>query len=158
MNPQDPLAQLHPLREPELIGWWPLAPGWWLLLALLALALAGLGWYLLRRYRADAYRRQGLRQLAVIFSDYEASQDTRRYLQEVNALLKSVALRSYNRREVASATGTPWVEFLNRSCRGGAGFDNGFARALYSTDPAGLDITALHSSARRWITRHGVTA
>ena len=117
MYPRDPLAQLHPLREPELIGWWPLAPGWWLLLALLALALAGLGWYLLRRYRANAYRRQGLRQLAVIFSDYEASRDTQRCLQEVNALLKSVALRSYTRREVASATGMPWVEFLNRSCR-----------------------------------------
>jgi hypothetical protein len=158
MNPQDPLAQLHPLREPELIGWWPLAPGWWLLLALLSLALAGLAWYLLRRYRANAYRRQGLRQLAVIFSDYEASQDTQRCLQEVNVLLKSVALRSYARREVASATGMPWVEFLNRSCQGGAGFDSGFYRSLYSADPAGLDMTALHDSARRWIARHGVAA
>ena len=32
MNPQDPLAALHPLRTPEPIGWWPLAPGWWVLL------------------------------------------------------------------------------------------------------------------------------
>ncbi len=40
MNPQDPLSQLHPLRDPVAIGWWPLAPGWWLLLGLMVLVLA----------------------------------------------------------------------------------------------------------------------
>lgn len=29
--------------------WWPLAPGWWLLAALLCAALAGWGWHVLRR-------------------------------------------------------------------------------------------------------------
>ena len=158
MNPQDPLAQLHPLREPELIGWWPLAPGWWLLLVLLLAGLTVLAWYLLRRYRANAYRRQGLRQLAAIFADYEASNDRHRCLQQVNALLKSVALRAYNRREVAAAAGTPWVEFLNRSCPGGAGFDQRYAEGIYSAAPQALDMPTVRESARRWIARHRVAA
>ena len=60
MNPQDPLAALHPLREPVAIGWWPPAPGWWLLAGLVLAALLALAWYALRRYRANAYRRQAL--------------------------------------------------------------------------------------------------
>ena len=34
MTPTDPLAPLNPLRQPEAISWWPLAPcggSWWLL-------------------------------------------------------------------------------------------------------------------------------
>ena len=63
MNPQDPLAALHPLRTPEPIGWWPLAPGWWVLLVAVVL-LAALAVYLARRhYRRNAYRRVAMLQL-----------------------------------------------------------------------------------------------
>ena len=76
MNPQDPLAQLQPLREPELISWWPLAPGWWLLCGLLFLLLLSLTWWLLRRYRANAYRRQALRQLDQLQESFRLDGDS----------------------------------------------------------------------------------
>jgi len=63
MNPQDPLANLNPLRQPELISWWPLAPGWWLLLAIVLLGLSALVYFLIRRHRDNAYRRRALQQL-----------------------------------------------------------------------------------------------
>ena len=34
MNPEMMLSQLAPLREPMAISWWPLAPGWWIMMAL----------------------------------------------------------------------------------------------------------------------------
>ncbi|MFG4038539.1 DUF4381 family protein, partial [Pseudomonas aeruginosa] len=43
----NPLDRLEPLIAPLPVGWWPPAPGWWLLAALLPL----LGWGLWRLRR-----------------------------------------------------------------------------------------------------------
>ena len=41
MDPEQiPLRDLH---LPEAIGWWPLAPGWWLVIAI---ALVGIGYFI----------------------------------------------------------------------------------------------------------------
>ena len=74
MNPQDPLANLHPLREPELIGWWPLAPGWWILIVIALLCLGALIYLLIRRSRRNAYRRLALSQLQNLHAKYEEHQ------------------------------------------------------------------------------------
>ena len=63
MNPEDPLSL--PLRDialPAEIGWWPLAPGWWVLVTIVALALAV--------WRIWRWRE---RRLAVPFSVYDFS-------------------------------------------------------------------------------------
>ena len=75
MNPQDPLADLHPLRQPELIGWWPPALGWWLLLLAVILCVASLVYVLLWRYRRNAYRRRALIQLQSLHTDYHARKE-----------------------------------------------------------------------------------
>ena len=38
MNPEQLLSQLQPLRAPDPVGFWPMAPVWWLLLIAAALA------------------------------------------------------------------------------------------------------------------------
>jgi hypothetical protein len=158
MNPQDPLANLHPLREPGVIGWWPLAPGWWVLLAIAILALVALAWFLIRRYRANAYRRRALAQLAGIYTDFDRDGDSGHCLQQVNALLKSVALRAWPRRQVAAATGEAWLAFLNGSSGGGELFDARYGTALYRGGEPDLDMAAIRAAATRWIVRHEVAA
>lgn len=158
MNPQDPLAALHPLREPGPIGWWPPAPGWWLLLGLLLLALAALAWWALRRYRANAYRRRALQQLEAIYAEFHQTGDRARCLQDVNALLKSVALHAYPRRRVAAASGAAWLAFLNDTGRGRARFEPAFGEALYRPGAATPDPEALRRAAAGWIARHEVAA
>ena len=157
MNPQDPLANLHPLREPDLIGWWPLAPGWWLLIVLAALCLAFLLAVVIKRYRANAYRRQAVAQLQVLRSTYLADRDPSRYIAAANALLKSVALRSYPRREIAATSGEPWLRFLNSSTKNAGNFDTGFVTAAYRKNCPDMDMERLHQTAQTWIRRHRVT-
>jgi len=157
VNPQDPLAALHPLREPAAIGWWPPAPGWWLLALLCAGALLALAVFLLRRHRRNAYRRRALAQLQALQARFARDGDGARYARETNALLKSVALRAYPRREVAAIHGERWTDFLNRHCSPGLRFEADFTQAVYRGECAHLDATQLHRAARHWIQHHRVS-
>jgi hypothetical protein len=154
VNPQDPLADLHPLRQPELIGWWPPAPGWWLLASLLIIAVTLLV-YLLRRHRArNAYRRRALRQLQDLHARYQADAHTGRYLQGINALLKSAALLAYPRAAVAAQHGASWREFLNRSLPAGKQLPSEFDTALYQQHGPAIDVAQVQRAAEHWIKKH----
>ena len=157
MNPQDPLAALHPLRDPTAIGWWPLAPGWWVLIAVLILLLLALAVFYYRRYRANAYRRQAAQQLEALHSHWLGCQDSTSYLRGINALLKSVALRAFPRGDVASKSGEDWIAFLNQtnSSKNAKGnFTEDFASAAYRPQSQEVDCEALMLSARLWIKQH----
>jgi hypothetical protein len=156
VSPTDPLAQLHPLREPALIGWWPLAPGWWLLLALALLLLAAGAWYLYRRHRRNAYRRLALRQLDSIQQQYAKERNTQQAVHAINVLLKGVALKAYSRREIAAISGETWCEFLRSSAPAGPAFEPTMLSAQYRPEAGELDIEALIRAARHWISRHEV--
>jgi hypothetical protein len=158
MNPQDPLADLHPLREPSAIGWWPPAPGWWLVLALGLVVAALLGYLLWRRHQRNAYRRRALRQLDELQSHHAKSRDDLRYIESVNALLKSVALSAYPAREVASRHGESWRTFLNENLPPPEQFTEDFDNAAYRNSLPAIDTRQLHRSARYWIRHHRVAA
>jgi hypothetical protein len=158
LNPQDPLANLHPLREPAAIGWWPPAPGWWALL-LIAVIVAGLTAYLLwRRHRRNAYRRRALAQLDMLRLQFRENGDPLQYIEQVNALLKGVALLAYPRTRVASQHGESWREFLNTHLPPAERFDPAFDTACYAPEPPDIDTERLHHSARSWIRHHKVAA
>ena len=154
MNPQDPLAALHPLREPELLDWWPLAPGWWILIGLLFIVIAVAVRFLLRWYRGNTYRRVALRQLQSLESEYQETRDDRQHIARINALLKSVALRAFPREQVAPQHGDAWLNFLNRSAAPGLAFDSEFVQSMYQRSCPEADIAALHQAARHWIKTH----
>ena len=156
MNPQDPLANLNPLREPAAISWWPLAPGWWILMLLLLVGAAGLAWWLYRRYRRNRYRRLGLRALQHIQSDFQRSGDVTACITAVNALLKNVALQAYPRSHVAHTHGQQWLDFLNNTARGDAGFDSAFAGAQYRPTAKDLPAEKFCQQAASWIRDHEV--
>jgi len=161
MNPQDPLAQLHPLREPQLIGWWPLAPGWWLLLALLLVVLAATAYWLWRRYQKRAYRRQAERQLDALRLAYQNDNDSAAFVANVNRLLKATALVVYPRRTVAAASGEQWLALLNDTLADSGTdktFTPEFAEAGYRPGPPATDPEQLHQLALAWIRHHKVAA
>lgn len=153
MNPEDPLANLHPLREPAAIGLWPPAPGWWLLGGMLLAALVAAAIWLYRRRRANAYRRRALRQLENLEARLARDRDALTYAQSVNALLKSAALTAFPARDIAALHGRQWLSFLERTAPGTT-FESDFTAAVYRGDAQRLDTRQLHGEARRWLVRH----
>lgn len=158
MNPSDPLAQLHPLREPAAIGWWPPAPGWWLLLALVIVALAVLCWLGLRHHRRNAYRRLGLAELEHIRRCWQIDGDHLHCLTQANALLKAVALRAYPHRDIAGVSGREWQAFLDEAMAGNSQFELRLLQAQYFSEVGdeGLDGHLAHCAS--WIKRHRVAS
>ena len=159
MNPQDPLAALHPLREPELIGWWPLAPGWWLLIALAVLLLACIAVLLWRRHQSRAYRRQATQQLKSLRHAFNEGGDVPHYVQGLSRLLKATALQAYPREEIAAISGEAWPRLLNATMAAsspGDEFPAEFSDACYRAQPENIDTELLYRCAQHWIDQHEV--
>ena len=157
MNPQDPLATLHALRTPALIGWWPPAPGWWLLLLTGLVVVATLIYLMHRRYRRNRYRRRALRQLQTLHTDYLAKLDAGHYLGQINALLKSVALLAYPRPVVAAQHGANWRTFLNSSLPPDEQLPPAFDDAAYQKTCPEIDVAQVQRAAHHWIKHHRAT-
>ena len=112
MDPSE--LPLRPLHLPDPVGWWPLAPGWWLVIALLTGAL---GWLLLRAWRTrqfNAPRRYAMRALASVEAAYLKHRDPIVLGQQVSELLSRVMLAYATRHKVAGLTGESWLEWLDR--------------------------------------------
>ena len=119
---QIPLRDLH---LPDAIGWWPLAPGWWVLIVI---ALIGFGFLLragLRRRARGAARRFALRQLNEIVQQYEERKDPAVFGANISALLRRTMLAYAPRLDVAGLTGEEWLQWL----------DQGLAQPVFSNGP-----------------------
>lgn len=140
------LAQLRDIRLPEPIGWWPLAPGWWLLLALISLALlAILAWTVLRKRSA---RYLALRELGALDAADPA------FSTRLSVLLRRVARRK--NRGAGVLQDSDWIAFLT-----GHGMAPALAEHLAAAPyaearsvpdaPDAPDVAELRAAAARWI-------
>ena len=112
MEPEQiPIRDLH---LPEVIGWWPLAPGWWLLIGLCVLGVAALCWRYVQARAQSRARRLALRRLESLLDAYESHRDAARFGAELSALLRRTMLAYAPRSKVAGLTGEAWLEWLDR--------------------------------------------
>jgi hypothetical protein len=95
------LDRLHDLALPPEVSWWPLAPGWYVVIALVLISLLILGYRNWKKWRANAYRRAALREIS--------SADSAPAIAE---LLRRTALATTPRKAVAAMTGTVWLDWL----------------------------------------------
>lgn len=112
MDPEQiPLRDLH---LPETIGWWPLAPGWWIVIGLLLIVL-GFGLQRYRRYRArNAARRHALARLDELLTEYETRRNVVAFSAGVSELLRRTMLAYAPRKNVAGLTGEEWLAWLDK--------------------------------------------
>lgn len=106
-----PLRDLH---LPEPIGWWPLAPGWWVILAIVAGVLGYALWRLYRRWQFNAPRRFALRELARHEAEFLEHRDPVTLGKQLSELLRRGMLAYAPRDEVAGLTGEAWLAWLDR--------------------------------------------
>lgn len=114
------LRDIHGL---DAVSWFPLAPGWGYLLALLAvgLLLVGMRYWLLYNgpwvgWRGDARRR--LRQLKKALA---RGGEPREIADQLSELLRRIAMARSGRREAAGLTGDSWLRWLQE--HDSSGFD-----------------------------------
>ena len=150
MNPDSlPLRDIH---LPAPLGWWPLAPGWWIVGALVfVLLIAGLIWLWKRQNRQPQGATLALDQLAQLQRQY--AQQPAALLRELSVLLRRVAINQYGRERVSGLTGNAWVEFLDQQA-GKPLFAPRFTTLLtehpYRPD-APVETAALIQAIRTWI-------
>ncbi|MCI3912647.1 DUF4381 domain-containing protein [Pseudomonas viridiflava] len=121
----NPLDQLQPLIAPETIGFWPPAPGWWLLLLL----IPALGWGIWRlrtllpvkvsksrsEQPLDPVRVAALAELASLPKPYDGA-PAGAWLQQINGLLKRLCRNHYPHSQSHTLNGRKWLAFLDNRC------------------------------------------
>jgi hypothetical protein len=108
MNPDLPLRDIH---LPAPLGWWPPAPGWWLLAVIVPVALALLFWLYKRLSRKTAVKAA---QQALAALRLDAALDERQKLAALSVLFRRTAVSLFPRAETANLTGEAWLAFLQR--------------------------------------------
>jgi len=158
----DPLSQLADIHLPDAVGLWPLAPGWWVVIA----AVAVLAYLLGRRAAALIVQRRirhhALAELDKALAAYRTAstvsgadpQVTKlNYVNEINGVLRRVSLKHYPQENPASLSGKRWVTFLRDH-----GDSSLLSEPLADTLSEGrfarhwdVDENALFQMAQRWI-------
>jgi hypothetical protein len=141
-----PLDKLHDFYQPPLPSWRPQTAGWYVVFAIVGLLLIWTAVHFYRRWRANRYRREALRELGRV------------EITGLSALLKRTALSAWPREEVASLSGTEWLRFLDSSMLLPV-FENAPANrieelAFSHTKPSPDDEAALRNASAEWIKQH----
>jgi len=163
MDSANPLSQLADIHLPEPVGFWPPAPGWWILFFILCAILFWAG----RRYYARWRLQRGLsfaiRELDKCMNAYRevsrtATQNDVDSLKlnlasDVNAVLRRVAMKNFSHENFASLGGAAWIAFLRK--HGDASLlDDSLAFTLSDgrfAKHCEVDEQRLHQMAHQWI-------
>jgi hypothetical protein len=133
------LKGIHPPPEPN---GWPLAPGWWIVVCLIAISIVVVVYCYRRRKRQQLYR-QAKFELRRIADTHQKTDDDERLLLSLSKWLRQVSLVAYPNQQIESVTGQAWIELLDQTMphhefsRGPftQGVGQVFASAIYGKQP-----------------------
>ncbi len=106
--------QLQDIHLPESASIWPLAIGWWILLFLILFASSWLIIKAIKRAKQRKHRRMILSKFEVLETKLKTN-PSNATIAEINTLLRQLAITYYPRIEIASLTGSDWLQFLDKS-------------------------------------------
>lgn len=152
MAKDDALNQLKDIHLPLPVGWWPLAPGWYLLMLFLFCFLVFLCFRGYRYYLNTQAKRQALVLLDSYCLQYNKDKNAPLMSARISELLKRVALVYFPRQQVASIHGQAWINFLNKTSKG---IDFELVKSLLLDSPYNAskrcDLNPLIKRAKLWI-------
>jgi len=153
MNPIDftqiPLRDIH---LPGQVGWWPLAPGWWILLGLVVAGVVAFAW----RYRSLYRERAAIRGLKTVAGMLAEGGAPVVCIQRISMILRRFAMSIGASTPVAGLTGEAWLRFLD-SRWGRDEFSAGTGRVLIfgpyapADRVSASDVSALNALCIDWV-------
>ncbi len=152
--PDNGSLELHDIHLPAEPGWFPLAPGWWMLFAVL-LVLLILGFFLLKkRNKNKRFHSEAFNLVDAVLRKNESNEITNpEAISEISSILRRVALTIHGREKVAKLSGEAWLDFLDSTCKK-VRFNNeegkAFITAAYQPDST-VSLTAVALLAKAWI-------
>ena len=149
--PQGP--ELRDIHLPPDPSWFPPAPGWWILVALLIALLVWLFRIVRKRVRKRRWLAALQAEVASIAADHGAHNDPRKTTAAISTLLRRAALRLDPR--AAAYQGDQWLAWLDQ--RGGStdfltGPGNVLVDAPWRRAPQ-VDVDGLLAATRHWLAR-----
>ena len=156
MDSEELLAQLADIHLPAEISFWPPAFGWWILALLLLIA----GSFATRKLYEKAERRKAcqyaLAELENCLEKLDESAGQKkllRYVNDVNTVLRRVALAKFPESNPGSLVGETWIAFIRRTGNSSQ-LDDQLSAALSHgrfRKQLEVDSQALNQMARSWI-------
>lgn len=107
------LEQLHDIEGIDLISFWPLAIGWWILIIAALALIGGAGcalWYWVAFRRS--WKHDTLTKLAGL-ENHLNGETARDILIDLSEYLRRIALRRFSRAECAGLMGDEWLQWLS---------------------------------------------
>jgi len=150
------LEQLRDIHSAGQPGWWPPAPGWWVLALVALLALAQLLRVLLNRLAVRRRRRAWLHELEALNWHTDPSGHPHEFLAGLNRLFRAVAVKAFPGTACARLQGEPWVDWISALLP--EQLDSSSLSALVSGpyEPAPrFDAVRLNELARTWVKLYG---
>lgn len=110
----DLLEKLHDIDGLDAVSGWPLAIGWWAVIAAaaifaLALAVYAIRWFAFRR----SWKHDSLKKLAALEKDLSDA-NAREAAITLSEYLRRISLKRFSRKECAGLTGEAWLKWLAR--------------------------------------------
>lgn len=139
------LDRLHDLVLPPAVPWWPLATGWYVVMGIILVFLLVFAYRTWKSWKANAYRRAALSQLA------EAKDAL-----AIAELLRCTALAVAPRHVIAEKTDMAWTNWLMAQCPEAMpdAVRTQLTAGIYDQLAEDADIRALREYAACWIKGH----
>ena len=127
----------------------------WKILGVVLVLIAIFGFYKwLKLYKKNAYRREALKQISLVEVGSLTSQEQ---LNQLNIILKQVAILAFGREQVAELFGENWLLFLDSKNKKSEfiKYVTSFEDAIYSNKEIdNITLQSIYKTTKSWINGH----
>lgn len=106
--------ELRDIHLPDTISWWPIAPGWWIVLASL-LAFFIIVFVIKKIYVSKQLKRDINAELSLIKQQFQTTQNKSQLAKSLSALLRRTGISYYPKANIAGLTGNDWLIYLDKT-------------------------------------------
>lgn len=149
--------QLKGIDLPDAVSWWPLAIGWWFVIALSLITISIVSYKLLKKIKQNKYRKTANFELQDAFKSWQQSDDALTYLQSSNAILKRVIREIEQNSNVTSLSksGNDWSALLQQYAKQPLSDEtlSALSSECYQAKP-NVDVAQVHGQIKAWLSSH----